>query len=138
MQIIFDKRLNLRHNRLWAKNIEENLIMIKLIAWLKRLLAYSRLLLPIRLPSDALGVESLANSLVELFEPGLELIIKRRVAEAIMHGANSHIFVLKLRFYNEIRMAQTAGAAWVVLENVKKEEKRRAEEAAKEATSPVG
>ncbi len=104
---------------------------------LKRVIAYLRLFLPILVPTSSQGVENLANDLIELYGPHLDLVIKRRVAEAILHGANKHIFVLKLRFYNEIRMAMSAGAGFAALENVKKEEKEREQQRQQEVSGPT-
>lgn len=106
---------------------------------LKRLLAYSSLLAPVLYPTSSTGVERLAEAIIAAYglsDEGFRLIARRRVAEAVLRGANSRILVLRLKFYNEIRMAMSAGAGFAALEQVKKEEKAR-EQQVKEASSPV-
>lgn len=111
-------------------------------ARLKRLLRLLSLLVPMRVPTNAQGVESIAEAITSLYEAPSEdfkLIVRRRVAEALLHGANKRIIVLRLQFYNEVQSAMAAGAAFGVLQTVKEEEKARAEQAAaEEAKSPVG
>lgn len=114
--------------------------MIKLLKQLKAILA---LFVPIRMPVSSPDVESIAEALVALYTPcsdDFKLRIKRRVAETVLHTANKQLFTTKLRFYNELQMALSAGAGFMVLEDVKKEEKAREQERQRlqEASSQVG
>lgn len=105
---------------------------------LKRVLAYSSLLVPIAYPTSSEAVESLAEAIIKVYnsaDESFKLVARRRVAESVLRGANSRIIVLKLKFYNEIRMAMSAGAGFIALENIKQEEKAREQQRQEEATA---
>lgn len=116
--------------------------MNRIVSCLNALLTLLRLvglLRPIPVPTSTEEVEALAASIGALFvdeNPDFQLIVRRRVAEAVLHGANKRIFVLRLRFYMEIRMALASGAGFATLEQVKTEEKAR-EQQRKEATAAL-
>lgn len=113
--------------------------MNKLQYLLKRLLAYSSLLVPTLYPTSAEGVERLAEAIIAVYDDAsdsFKIVARRRVAESVLRGANSRTITLKLRFYKEIRMAMSAGAGFIALENIKQEEKAR-EQQREEASEAV-
>jgi hypothetical protein len=100
----------------------------RVIPLLKVLAARLRLLLPTTYPTSLEGVGALAQATIAAYgisDAGFESIAKRRVAEAVLRGANSRVIVMRLRFYLEIRMALSAGAGFSALEVIKQEEKER-------------
>ena len=103
----------------------------KVLSILRGLIARLRLLslvVPIRVPTNAAGVEAISSSILSLYEApdeGFKLIVRRRIAEALLHGANKRTIVLRLQFYLEVQSAMAAGAAFGVLQTVKEEEKAR-------------
>lgn len=107
---------------------------------IKKLLGLLGLLVPSRLPTSTEELESIAEAISALYEDtndDFKLVVRRRIAEMVLHTANKRVVVLKLRYYNEIRMALSAGAGFAVLEQVKKEEKAREQQRLKEANGQV-
>lgn len=103
------------------------------------ILRFIDLFRPILTPTTLSGVESIAEAITRLqgHPNDMRLIVRRRVAEAVLRGANNRVWTTKLRFYLEVRMAMSAGAGFGALEAVKAEEKAAREQQAEKVTAEV-